>query len=297
MTDSTTIPDGYFGTIAERTKETDHQLGGIPLLPVAKHTFAENHIQYNQPDVSSVSCTLHGAIGAVSDLTGYTFTFQERQQLWSQAIGLGASNIGWYIDAAVDLVRKYWNFKVPDNLLTSFVVSLLDPSFGEIIEKGYSVVIGYSGNGQYNLDHLDGTLDAESFGKSTYGHCVRMCYGDKENYNLIVDNYSSGSFNIYKVPKVHLKALVDNGVFYQSGYVFVQNSDLNALNMPQNISPWAQTSVQKAKNKGLPMNEPSKQLTVSEIEDEFFKLGVLTQKLGNLTEERMAVICDRLKLL
>lgn len=291
-------PNGYFGVLGERTKETDFQLAGIPNLPPARNTFATTNNQYNQNEVSPVSCTLHGALGAVSDLTSYKFTLDERKSLWNQAITLGASPTGWYIDAAVDLVRKFWNQKNPDDQLASFVVGLLDPDFDQIIKQGYSVVIGYSGNGLYNMDHYgDNILNNTLFGVSTYGHCVRICYKDENTYNIIVDNYAGGSNNVYEVPKANLAALVNNKVFFQSGYVFVSNQDLNALNMPQTISPWAQKSVEKARAKGLVIPAPQSQMSAADIELALVKLGVLSQTIGNITEERMAVIADRVHLL
>ena len=290
------LPTGYYGIIAERTKDTDYQLGGIPLLPKPAHTFAENKIQYHQPDVSPVSCTLHGALGAVSDLTGYTFTLEERKQLWAKAVSLGANSIGWYVDLAVDLVRRYWNEK--NNKLVTFAVNLNDSTFNDVVSKQYSVVVGYRGNIDYNFDYReDGKLDKTSFGNTVYGHCVRLVEKDADTLNMIVDNYSAGTHNIYSIPKANMKALVDNGVFFKVGYIFVNANDVDALNMPVTISPWAQVSVQKAKNKGLDMNQPKKELTVAEIEDYFYKLGVISSKLGNITQERMAVILDRNHLL
>jgi hypothetical protein len=79
-------------------------------IPLAPFNFSEHQITYNQKVVSSYSCTLHGALTALSSLTGYEFTEREREKLWKDALKNGArDDWGWITSKAVDLVRKYWN--------------------------------------------------------------------------------------------------------------------------------------------------------------------------------------------
>ena len=289
---------GYYGIMAERTKDTDWQLGGDLILPNPPHTFEQNKIQYHQPEVSPVSCTLHGVLGAISDLTGYTYKLEERKQLWAKAVSLGANDVGWYIHLAKELGRKDWNDKNPNNKIVAFEVNLGSEKFFNAIDKGYAVVVGHRYNLAYNNDYRsDKKLDGVSFGEFVGGHCDRMNRKDDKTLNITVDNYSAGTNNIYEVPRANIQALVNNGVYFKVGYIFVFAKDVDAINAPSTISPWAQISLPKAKNKGLDMSQPKKELTVAEIEDYFYKLGVISSKLGNITQERMAVILDRNHLL
>jgi len=292
--------DGFYGVKAEFTSDTDFQLGGALNLPPAKATFeSSGKIQYNQTEVSANSCTLHGSLGAVSDLTGYRFTLEERKALWDQAKMLGASDIdGWYISKAVDLVRQYWNKQNPTNQLVSFRIDVGSPQWNAVIEKGYSIVVGYQGNGSYNADEKTGVLDETSFGTSTYAHCIRMKDKDELIYNEDIDNYYPiYTTNIYEVPKNNIQALVNNNVYFKSAYVFCFTQDYNQTQIMANVSPWATVSVQKALAKGLPINGPQEQMTNAELEADLVKLGIFITMTGNMSRERWEVALDRLHAL
>lgn len=214
----------YMGIIAERTQPTDW-LGAeidIPSAPKGTQSFKKNgSIQYDQRLVNGFSCTLHASLGAYSDLTGYKFTLEERKAMWDEAVALGANpNLGWYVDAAVDLVRRYANKNLPVKVST-YRVSLDADDFWLALAMGYSVVTGFRGNAQYNEDKADLILDGLKFFKSTYGHCVRIAYSVGDSADQIIDNYLGSKTNIYKVPSDNWEKLVDNGVFFRFGYIFL----------------------------------------------------------------------------
>lgn len=290
---------GYFGVIKEVTSDTDFQLGGALNLPTPKGTFeSSGQIQYNQTEVSSNSCTLHGALGAVSDLTGYRFTLAERQALWEQAKMLGASDIdGWYINKAVDLVRQYWNKQNPDDQLTSFVVQVGSPQWNAVIQKEYSCVFGYSGNALYNTEKAKLDITDTSFGTLDYSHCIRQKDKDQLTFNKDIDNYTPAADNIYEVPKNNLQELVINGIYFNNAYVFCFTNDYNNTQIMSNVSPWATVSVQRALAKGLPINAPQEQMTNAELEADLVKLGIFTSMTGNMSRERWEVALDRMKQL
>jgi hypothetical protein len=97
-------------------KETDFVLAKVPKPSIL---FAQNNIEYNQNEVSKVSCPIHSSITALSSLTGYRFTLEERKELWQKALALGANpNVGWNLSSAIDLVRKYWNGKQKQQVLS-----------------------------------------------------------------------------------------------------------------------------------------------------------------------------------
>ena len=216
------VPQGYYGAI-EGTSEEDYLLGGGFNIPTANRKYSG--VQYAQYDVAKNSCTIHAAMGAYSDLTGYIFPTEERKQLWNMALDLGATNeIGWYINKAVDLIRGYKKDVI------SFQVSIPSPELFEALDKGYSVVVGYRGNAAYNTDRLDGILDGYSFGTSTYGHAVRITKHGEE-YELLIDNYPDSGHNTYKINKSNLGKLVSNRVFFSYGYVFIKKESEEQKNL------------------------------------------------------------------
>lgn len=243
----------FYGVISEQTSEHDFIVGADQDIPKAKKSYSG--IQYNQKDVSSVSCTIHGAIGAVSDLTGYTYSLEERKALWDEAIALGASSIGWYINKAVDLVKKRAKFDLQYHRVT-----LGSRPFFDALDKGYTIVVGYSGNTEYNMDRNDGVLDQVSFGDSTYAHCVRMTKSGRD-YELIVDNYDYRKSNTYKINKDNITELVSNGVFFKSGYFYVNQGTMEQL--PE----WGEEAWAWAKKEGLLSDESefTDQLTKGEL--------------------------------
>lgn len=291
--------DDFYGIVEIADSEKDWQLvAGVNDAPVPRNTFWDAQIQYHQPDVSSVSCTIHGAFGCVSDLLKFVFTDDQRKALWALALARGAKEgFGWSLRGAVDLVRdeaeKYTGVK-----LSTYQVKLLSAEFGDLISKGYSVNVGYSGNKEYNSDKLDGRLDKTSFGVSTYGHSVRMCE-DKEDVdflNVVVDNYSKSTSkpNIYRIAKEALPDLVNNGVFFQLGYVFIVKEDETRQELLDKIPAWGLSAATKAMKKGIDIANMDLEVGGALLEDTLIKLGGLTQRLGSVSLLRYLVAADRL---
>lgn len=288
-----TLPEGYYGIIGENYQETDYQVGGEFLLPKARHTFRENHIEYNQNNVHKYSCTIHGSIGALSDLAAYTFTLTERKELLAQAIASGFNvEKGWYVNSAVDLVRRYWNQKNALDQVSTFQIGLCSAEFYNALGWGYTIVVGFRGNKAYIADKADGVLDGSDFGVSTYGHCVRITKCEDDKYlEFVVDNYVGQPINGYKVTKENFEALVKNKVFFSTGYVFVFKNDLEQMLNANTLSPWAVKGWELAKKKGLPSDtaQSQEEMTAASIEADLVKLGKLTKKLGKITRERFYV--------
>lgn len=295
------VPYGFFGSLGDNSTEQQWQIGAaIETYPKARHTFADNKIQYNQLEVNEFSCTLHGAFGSLSDLSGFTFTLAERMEMLQQAIKLGFNPVsGWWVNLAVDLIRHYWNAMTPNDLVSSFSVQLGTADMDTVLGLGYSIVVSFNGNGTYNSDYFkDGVLDATSFGKATYGHCVRITLStDPNNYLLVVDNYIGHTpYNTYEIPKKDMAALLANGVFSPNGYIFVFQNDLALTDLP----PYQTSAVQSAIAKGvlLDVSDALMPRTVdSFIEASLFKLGVITVMGQPWTKGRWCVVLQRFKLL
>lgn len=215
----------YYGVIAEKIDERDYLASDveIPRAPRGTNSFVLNGAtQYNQKDVSPVSCTVHGAIGAYSDLTGYKFQLEERQEIWQEALNRGANpDKGWYILDAVALVREWVNENCDDKV-DYYRTIVGTGEYGEIMRKGYSPIVGYSGNKLYNADRDDdGILNNIDFSTATYGHCIRTNYSIGDEFDRLVDNYPYRNTNLYLVPTSNWNDLMANNVFFKSAYIYL----------------------------------------------------------------------------
>ena len=292
--------DGYYGVATDDYSESDFELAGGQLtLPTAGASFFKTMITYQQTEVSGVSCTVHGSIGAVSDLTGYKFTLDERKKLWADALANGADpGIGWSISKAVDLVRKYWVARHPEEELMTFRVLMASDDFFTALDKGYSMVCGFNGNAAYNSDRNDGVLDNLTFGRTTYGHCIRIVKDPADNvYTMVVDNYPQYTHpNTYRISKDHLVKLWQNGVFMQGSYVFVSKKAFDNMNDAPAIPLWAAGAVDRAKKAGVidDKTDLTQQIGSADLENILFKAKIFTAKEGKISLLRLLVALDRL---
>jgi hypothetical protein len=257
MTDRPPLPHGYYGA-KEAYGANDWRLGSIlDNLSPAPITFWRHKIQYNQLDVHEMSCTICASAGAISDLTGYRFTNDQLSGLVEEAKQDDFSDSqGWYINKAIDLVRKWWKANNPDSDLSSYQIDLKKDKFMEALEKGYSVVTGYSGNSQYDQDvQADGILDMPEIGNPNYGHAIRLVRDpEKPDYvKLVVDNYYGyQKFNTYRIKKADFPKLVESQVFFHYGYIYV--SDMQRMFkdvVRNNETDWYYQSLEWAVKEGL----------------------------------------------
>jgi len=297
------VGDDYYGICGEESLETDYRLGETKELPKARYKFEDFKIQYQQSDAGKNSCSLHAAMGAISDLTGKEFPLAERQKIYDMAVEKGLDpKIGWYANRAVDLLRKE-SKRVLGVDLMSFTIELDTEDFYKILSKGYSIVFSLKGNKEFQIDwKKDGALDNTKFGASTYGHLLRMCQKD-DMYELAIDNYIKADRNIYSIKKANLKELIENKVFGKIGYYFVFKSDYEGSN-PQNdsiwdkIPEWATKAVEVAIKSGdTDWSDPNKIVGTSELEEYLIKAGGLTSRLGNVSKVRLVTALYRLNLL
>jgi len=222
------------GVIAEIYRDKDYELAGgltIDKIPKAKYTFWDKQIQYHQPDVSEMSCTLFGCLTAFSNLTGYVFDIKEQLALWGQALKLGASDkAGWYLYTAVDLVRDYVNtLKLGE--FSTFRVAVGYDDFYNVLKCGYMVITGYNGNSKWNTDKSDGVLNNTEFGASTYSHIINFADKSPESKNelCIVDSYLKTSpANVYEIPDII--PLYQNNSIFKYGYVFATQEMKRVIN-------------------------------------------------------------------
>jgi hypothetical protein len=250
------IPIGYYA--AKETYSTqDWKFGSssLPDLKPAPITFWERQIQYNQLDVHPMACTIFASIGAVSDLTNYRFNLAQQKQLVQDARAVGFGDDGWFINGAVDLIRQWWQREKSSSMQT-YRVEMGSPDMVDVLQKGYSIVTGYRGNSQYNDDvAADGQLDNINFGETNYGHAIRMVQ-DKTQTDIarvVVDNYNGyNSFNEYRIKINDLSSLVQTGVFFSDGYIFVNTMNNRFVDVPRNDkTEWYYEAVEWAAQQGL----------------------------------------------
>ncbi len=249
-------PNISYKTIMVGKRPTDYEIVGTIMptnIPLARNRF--NGIQYNQPDVSENSCSIHWPIGALSDLTGITFTIQQVKDLWEQMKKDGYASeewwgYGWY---AVDLVRKYWNSLFPDNQVVSIAVETGTDTYYKLLDAGYSIIHWYRWVEGYDEDWLydrildrqwDTDKELETYGQFMSGwHYLRTAksnvYNVKWHDIIEIDNYCRtpsrvrDNNNIYGIDKSIIPILCDSSrrIWHEWGYVFMFKDDIDKANL------------------------------------------------------------------
>ena len=144
---------------------------------------------------SKVSCTIFAAVGMISDLFNYEFSYDEIKEIDDMSYERGRiKGQGWYVQSAVKLVADWWN----DNkkLTEKYgkvayyrISKYSDEVIEKVLDKLYTLDTNFSGNQKYNDDRRDWVLDGTSFGASTYGHSVDII---KNNWKRSVkDSWST----------------------------------------------------------------------------------------------------------
>lgn len=239
-----------FGSIFEKSPKDFEFVGGIDLknIPKARNTFAQNKFQYHQPYVNANSCSAHGTGGALSDLVGHQFNLMDFKEIWEQEVMKGNASPAWggYTYKMIDAWREWWNKLHPEDKVISVAVPMSEPIMFELLEKGYSIAMGYKNHIGYTEDWMadnminkewdDNVATKEDYG-SAYesGHCLRLVkdnkYEKKGTGLCCVDNYKDSEnrkqwdSNIYGVEEDIIRELVQRGVWHAYGYIFVFEKD------------------------------------------------------------------------
>jgi hypothetical protein len=289
---SSYLPSDFWGVRAVGDTETDYQLAtGILDLPKAKYSFAGT--TYQQAEVAKSCCTLCGSAGAYTDQTGFEFSIAQLKDMWELAKKDGAGDDGWEIAKAVKLVKVEGN-KLSGFNMMFYALNLDSEEAYDVVDKGYTLVVGYRGNSAYNKDKNDGTLDLTALtNKSTYGHCLR---GNAPVLQMVDSAPKTSPKNIYQIPKDNIDDLVRNRVFYRQAYVYADATIEAESELWGRVPLYAKNSYKKAVAKGiiLDISNPLKIVGDANAEKIYFKLGALTKLEGNLTEARLIVALDRL---
>jgi len=188
---------------------------------ISSHEEVTKVFQYNQNEfVDSYGynqCTLYWPMTALSCLVGREFTKDERWELAT----LGTQRSDWNpnmwanVSTWVDVVRKWWNDKNPNDQIVSFMIDNTSLNRKNIFKKKFAYVSGFYGNQAYNVDASDWLLEGIKFGQATYGHCTA------ELLATVLDNYNN------KYDRKDYFGCVKNYVTHRTGFVLFREEGLS----------------------------------------------------------------------
>lgn len=135
----------------------------------------EIRYEYNQykNSWSYVSCTIFAAVGCLSDLMNYKFSYDEIKEIDELSYERGRiRGQWWYVQSAVKLVADRWNEKM-DRKVVYYRISKYD---NDIIENAinnlYSIDWNMCPTKEYNEDKKDWMIDGKDFWTQTSWHSV-----------------------------------------------------------------------------------------------------------------------------
>ena len=207
--------------LGDGAENTDYVLcnGDSDLLPplVKKDEIRFTYNQYKN-SWSYVSCTIFAAVGMISDLFNYEFSYDEIKEIDELSYERGRVRWQWwFLQTAVKLVADRWNEKHPDKQVAYYRVS---KNSDELIEYAinnlYTIDWIMCPTKEWNEDRRDWMIDGTNFWTSTNWHSLDIVC--KEWQRTVKD---SGSTPYYWL-KNKLSAMSN---FWPSFYVYVPVND------------------------------------------------------------------------
>ena len=261
-----TMNEEVLGCLGDWAENTDYVLckWDSDLLPklVKKDEIRFTYNQYKNT-WSLVSCTIFAAVGMISDLFNYKFTYDEIKEIDELSYTRGRiRGQGWYVQSAVKLVADRWNEKMEKKVAYYRISKYDNEIIEDCINKLYTIDWNYCPTKEYNEDKRDGMLDGTNFWTSTNWHSVDIIC--KWGQRSVKDSWSSKTNNIYWL-KNKLSAITN---FWAYFYVYVPVNDnleeIKRLNdikskileaMPINSELWHLTNSEEYKDKLHQTNE------------------------------------------
>ena len=168
------------GVLGSGEQPTDYLLcnGDSDLLPalVKKDEIRFTYNQYKNT-WSYVSCTIFAAMGMLSDLINYEFSYDQIKEVDDLSYTKGRIKWqGWYVQSAVKLVAdRYNNSKLSETYwkVAYYRLSKYDNEIIEdVIDKLYTIDGNLCPTTEYNQDKRDWMIDGTEFWKKTNWHSV-----------------------------------------------------------------------------------------------------------------------------
>lgn len=182
--------------------------------------------QYNQwtQTWSEKSCTIFSPIGAISDLFNVEIPLATIKKWDADSYSKWRHKDSWWFVAmwvehivdewnASDYAKQYWK-------AAFYSIDLKNDDLVKwILDKRYTICVGYQWNSSYNKDKKDWILDWTDFGSPTYWHAVGAIWSTDDCPQRIKDNYyKSISYNIYDVKH----PFSDLSCFYDRWYIITK---------------------------------------------------------------------------
>ena len=157
----------------------------------------EIRYEYNQYKYSwsYLSCTIFAAVGMISDLFNYKFSYDEIKEIDELSYTRGRVRWQWwFVQSAVKLVADWRNERMNRKVAFYRIAKTNDNVVEDALDKLYTLDWNFCPTGEYNEDKRDWMLDWTEFWKQTNGHSV--CVVKKSWQRSIKD---SGSVSYYWV--------------------------------------------------------------------------------------------------
>lgn len=209
------------GCLWDGAENTDYVLcnGDSDLLPplVKKDEIRYSYNQYKNK-WSYTSCTIFSAVGAMSDLQNYEFSYDEIKEIDELSYERGRIRWQWwYVQSAYKLVADRWNEKHPDKPVVFYRISKYDDEILEnAINNLYTIWWNMHPTKEWSEDRKDWMIDGTNFWTSTNWHAVWIV--NKEWQRSVKDSWS--------IPYYWLKNKVSAlSNFWANFYVYVLVND------------------------------------------------------------------------
>lgn len=209
------------GCLGDWAENTDYVLcnGDSDLLPplVKKDEIRYSYNQYKNKR-SYTSCTIFSAVGAMSDLQNYEFSYDEIKEIDELSYERGRiRGQWWYVQSAYKLVLDRWNEKHPDKPVVFYRISKYDDEILEnAINKLYTIWWNMHPTKEWSEDRKDWMIDGTNFWTSTNWHAVWIV--NKEWQRSVKDSWSIPYYWL----KNKVSALTN---FWANFYVYVSVND------------------------------------------------------------------------
>lgn len=201
-------------------QNTDYVLcnGDSDLLPplVKKDEIRFSYNQYKNSR-SYVSCTIFAAVGMISDLFNYEFSYDEIKEIDEMSYERGRiRGQWWYVQSAVKLVADRWNEKMDRKVAYYRISKNSDELIEYAINNLYTIDWIMCPTKEWNEDRRDWMIDGTNFWTSTNWHSLDIVC--KEWQRTVKDSWS--------IPYYWLKnKLSAMSNFWPSFYVYVPVND------------------------------------------------------------------------
>lgn len=143
-------------------------------------TKIKHYSQYTEARYKT-GCTIMSSINALATMLNVDFTPEEISSIYDDAESEWWIPWQWWSRYQwIDVVRKRWNKRHPENQMTTFVVKLFSEERNLVMEKLWTAIISINVDSAYRKDVRDNLQLDQSwpFTKST-GHATTMMYSNK----------------------------------------------------------------------------------------------------------------------